>query len=61
VTNKRDDKNYRQLCGYIPKDLMLRFKLAYTAAELDQSKGMEAAIRLWTAQQTQSDTEEDEL
>jgi hypothetical protein len=52
AANKREDKNYRQLCGYIPKDLALKFKLAYTSADLDQSEGMEAALRLWTEQQT---------
>jgi hypothetical protein len=53
AANKREDKSYRQLCGYIPKDLALQFKLAYTAAELDQSEGMEAALRLWTEHQQQ--------
>jgi hypothetical protein len=53
AANKREDKNYRQLCGYVPKDLVLQFKLAHTAAEIDQSEAMEAAIRLWVEQNQQ--------
>jgi hypothetical protein len=54
AANKREDKNYRQLCGYIPKDLALKFKLAHTAVEIDQSEAIEAAIRLWVAQTQQT-------
>lgn len=47
VVNKRDDPNYSQVSGYIPKDLALRFKIACTSKEITQSEALEEAVERW--------------
>ncbi len=47
MVTKRDDPNYSQVSGYIPKDLALRFKIACTSKEIAQSQAMEEAIQRW--------------
>lgn len=47
LASKKDDPNYEQVRGHVPKDLAMQFKLACTANRLDYSKGVEAALRLW--------------
>ena len=47
MVTKRDDPNYSQVSGYIPKDLALRFKIACTSLEITQSQALEEAIQCW--------------
>lgn len=46
---KRDDPNYSQVSGYIPKELALEFRIACTSGEVTQSDALEEAIKLWLA------------
>jgi len=50
LTTKRDDPNFSQVSGYIPKAIALKFKVACTEDEITQSDGLEQAIQLWLAQ-----------
>lgn len=45
--SKRFDASYSQICGYIPKDLARRFKVACAERELNQSEAMEEMITAW--------------
>jgi hypothetical protein len=45
--NKRVNPNYRQVAGYVPLEVTLRFKSAYAAQGMDQNEAVEEAIRLW--------------
>lgn len=47
LVTKRDDPNYAQVSGYVPKELALRFKILCTSEELSQSEALEEAIALW--------------
>ncbi|MDY6785049.1 MAG: hypothetical protein SW833_21315 [Cyanobacteriota bacterium] len=47
VVTKRDDPNYAQVSGYVPKKLALKFKANCTMQETDQSEALERAITLW--------------
>jgi hypothetical protein len=47
VVAKRDDPNYAQVSGYVPKKLALQFKANCTMQETDQSEALERAITLW--------------
>ncbi|MCA1994147.1 MAG: hypothetical protein LDL41_19185 [Coleofasciculus sp. S288] len=47
MVTKRDDPNYSQVSGYIPKELALRFRIACTAKEISQSEALEKAIGQW--------------
>jgi hypothetical protein len=47
LATKRDDPNYSQVSGYIPKEIALRFKVACTEQEITQSEALEEAVLLW--------------
>ncbi|MBD2580141.1 hypothetical protein H6G50_21000 [Oscillatoria sp. FACHB-1406] len=44
---KRDDPQYAQVSGYVPKKLALKFKASCTMQETDRSQALERAIALW--------------
>jgi hypothetical protein len=50
VASKRDDPNYQQVSGHIPKEMATEFKVACTRREVSHSDGLEQAIALWLAQ-----------
>lgn len=54
VATRRDDPNYAQISGYIPKDKALKFKIACTALQTTQSDALDEAIRLWLEKQEKS-------
>lgn len=47
LVTKRDDPNYAQVSGYVPKVLALRFKVLCTSEEVSQSEALEEAVALW--------------
>jgi len=47
LVTKRDDPNYAQVSGYVPKELALRFKILCTSEEMNQSEALEEALALW--------------
>lgn len=47
---KREDPDYAQVSGYVPKKLALKFKAACTMQETTQSAALEAAIESWLKQ-----------
>lgn len=47
LVTKRDDPNYAQVSGYVPKELALRFKVLCTSEEVSQSEALEEALTLW--------------
>lgn len=47
---KRDDPNYSQVSGFVPKELALQFKATCTLQEVTQSEALETALRLWLEQ-----------
>lgn len=47
LVTKRDDPNYAQVSGYVPKELALRFKVLCTSEEVSQSEALEEALALW--------------
>ncbi len=51
VATKRDDPNYSQVSGYIPKAKALKFKVACTALQTTQSDALDEAISLWLEKQ----------
>jgi hypothetical protein len=44
---KKDDPNYSQVSGHVPKELALKFKVACTTKEITISEGLEKAISDW--------------
>ena len=50
---KRDDPDYAQVSGYIPKKLALKFKAACTMRETTQSEALERAVESWLQQTDQ--------
>jgi len=46
-TAKKDDPDYTQLCGYVPKDVVRQFKTLCVALDLNQSEGVEKALIFW--------------
>ncbi|MGD1863163.1 MAG: hypothetical protein ACFB0D_01280 [Phormidesmis sp.] len=53
---KREDPDYAQVSGYIPKKLALKFKAACTMRETTQSDALEKAIQVWL-EQKESDSD----
>ncbi|MDP8963692.1 MAG: hypothetical protein M3O33_06840 [Cyanobacteriota bacterium] len=53
VASKRDDPNYQQISGHIPKEMATEFKVACTRKGVSHSDGLEQAIALWLAQDNQ--------
>lgn len=47
---KRDDPNYMQVSGFVPKELALQFKANAMLQELTLSDALEQAIRAWMDQ-----------
>ncbi|MBD2458804.1 hypothetical protein H6G80_32695 [Nostoc sp. FACHB-87] len=47
VATRRDDPNFSQVSGYIPKEKALNFKIACTALQITQSDALDEAISLW--------------
>ncbi len=51
---KREDPDYAQVSGYVPKKLALKFKAACTMRETTQSEALEKAIEAWLKQSGES-------
>lgn len=51
MVDKRKDANYKQVSGYIPKELALRFKSLCVASDQDISHVLEELIRDWVEKQ----------
>lgn len=49
MATKRNDPNYAQVTGHIPKDLSIQFRMACTTKGLNLSEGLEASIVQWLA------------
>lgn len=49
LASKKDDSNYEQVRGHVPKNLAMQFRLACTARKMDYSEGVEAALKHWLA------------
>lgn len=47
MTDRRKSELYRQVCGYIPRELYKQFKAALALREIPQNEALEAAIRKW--------------
>lgn len=47
---KREDADYAQVSGYVPKKLALKFKAACTMRETTQSEALEKALEVWLKQ-----------
>jgi hypothetical protein len=47
LVTKRDDPNYAQVSGYVPKELARKFKVLCTSEEISQSEALEEAVMLW--------------
>ena len=47
LVTKRDDPNYAQVSGYIPKELARKFKILCTSEEISQSEALEVAVMMW--------------
>lgn len=45
--SKKDDPNYKKLCGDIPKDLFLDFKKTCVDKGLDMSTALELIVSAW--------------
>ncbi len=56
MVTKRDDPNYAQVSGYVPKDLARRFKIACTSKEISQSEALEEALDQWLEKDNPSPT-----
>lgn len=54
MATRRGDPNYAQVSGYLPKELVLQFKIACTAKEVSITDALEQAVQLWLAQNQQS-------
>ena len=51
---KREDPDYSQVSGYVPKKLALQFKAACMMRETTQSEALEKAIQDWLKQSTEN-------
>jgi len=56
VVTKRDDPNYSQVSGYVPKDLARRFRIACSSEEISQSEALEKALEQWLEKDNLSPT-----
>jgi hypothetical protein len=50
VVTKRDDPNFAQVSGYIPKEKALEFKVICTRRQISQSEALEEAVDKWLEQ-----------
>lgn len=54
LVGKRQDPNYQQVSGYVPKPLALKFKSTCVALEIDISEALEQMIQEWLDKQSTS-------
>ncbi|MEQ8469371.1 hypothetical protein [Coleofasciculus sp. E1-EBD-02] len=54
VASKRDDPNYQQISGHIPREMATDFKIACTKKGVSHSDGLSQAIALWLTQQSET-------
>lgn len=47
MAGRRSDPNYSQVYAYIPKELVIEFKVALARNELSMAEALEQAVRLW--------------
>ena len=47
MVDKRKSELYRQICGFVPKDLYKKFKSTLALREVAQNEAVEIAIRKW--------------
>ncbi len=59
MVTKRDDPNYSQVSGYVPKDLARRFKIACTSKEISQSEALEEALGRWLEAENSASAKQD--
>jgi hypothetical protein len=52
---KRENPNYIQISGHVPKSLGLQFKAVCAANELTLSKALEDAVQKWLANQVETE------
>ena len=57
LVTKRDDPNYAQVSGYIPKGLARKFKTLCTSEEISQSEALEVAVMMWLREKETSSEE----
>lgn len=50
AATRRADPSYSQVSGYLPKELVIRFKVVCTQKEISQTDALEKAIALWLEQ-----------
>jgi len=50
AATRRADPAYAQVSGYLPKELVIRFKVVCTQQEISQTDALEKAIALWLEQ-----------
>lgn len=51
LVSKKDDPNYQQVSGHVPKDLAIRFKQHLAAKDKKLNEGLEEAITAYLAQE----------
>ncbi|NQZ65209.1 hypothetical protein [Crocosphaera sp.] len=56
---KKNDPNYKQLCGHIPKELFLEFKKICLDRGVDQSQALEIAIKQWISTDENKNNDKD--
>jgi len=47
MVDKRKSELYRQICGFVPRDLYRKFKSTLALKEVAQNEAVEIAIRKW--------------
>jgi len=52
---KKDDPNYSQVSGHVPKELALKFRITCTAKEITISEALEKALEVWLEQESRSE------
>jgi hypothetical protein len=52
---KKDDPNYSQVSGHVPKELALKFRIACTAKEITISDGLERALQIWLEEESKAE------
>ncbi|MEM6426155.1 MAG: hypothetical protein AAF728_13505 [Cyanobacteria bacterium P01_D01_bin.128] len=57
MTNRRSDPNFVQVSGYLPKDLVLRFKQRLLLSDKSVQEGLEEAVSLFLMQEENEQAE----
>jgi hypothetical protein len=52
---KKENPNYMQVSGHVPKPLGLKFKTVCTASEMTISEAMEEALKAWLKSRGESE------